>query len=826
MMIEQNTSYAYKLKYIKNPSFDKIRGLTKFFINDLPKELANKLYEELDRGIDILDSEPHMLAYLYAYGIMHQAKLSHAFNHLPDEFLKHPEINIIDYGCGQALGTMCYIDYLKSKNINQKIKRVTLIEPSELCLKRAALHASVFLPNAEIIKVNRTFDELEEDDIHCDEDTPTLHILSNVLDMLSFDMDKFAKLVKGCLKGCNQFVCVGPYFNHLEKDQRTTLFANSLNGKIIYSQIFDKNEFDPSKTWTAQINCFSVGCIKNDDFDGGVYSEDGKKLLRVSTDVKEYTIRYGTEKICSHAFHLCDNLEQVTIPDTVISIDERAFDTCHSLQQIIIPDSVKHIGKYAFGWCESLEKITIPDSIISIDDNPINGCKRLKVISKSSRFIVTDKMLIDNKEGRLIAYLEDDEQIVLSNYVTSIGNYAFINHSALKQIIISDRVCNVGEGAFWNCTSLRQVIIPDSVMHIEEDAFSHCKSLQYVKLPESLLSLGNNVFFDCVSLQGITIPNRLKKIGDNPFCCASPIYGRKHCINIESRSQQFIIRNNMLIDEERHVIVSYLSCEKNVIIPDGITSIGNGAFWGCVALEHVYIPDTIETIGEQAFCACTSLKQITIPDSVKSIQGEAFYGCIHLGKINAFKSVITIGNDAFSYCTSLKEVVLPSSLGDIGRNPFCGCKNITITSDSSRFIVRNNMLIDLVQNNLIICKSEEEIISIPNGIIDIGDYSFMGNEHIKKVIIPNSVTNIGKEAFSCSEIMEITIPESVTKIGERSFWLCGSLKSIIVRNREIEIDSQAFTDCSSLKTIFIAKGSLKKIKRMLEIDLWDKLVEQ
>lgn len=253
MMIEQNTSYAYKLKYIKNPSFDKIRGLTKFFINDLPKELADKLYEELDRGIDILDSEPHMLAYLYAYGIMHQAKLNHAFNHLSDEFLKHPEIDIIDYGCGQALGTMCYIDYLKSKNINQKIKRVTLIEPSELCLKRAALHVSLFCPDAEIITINKSFDNLNDDDISISDNDITLHILSNVLDILDFDLVNFTCLIKRVLRGFNIYVCIDPYFGYPDRDNRLSLFVNKLNGKELYHKAFDKYEFDQTKALTAQI---------------------------------------------------------------------------------------------------------------------------------------------------------------------------------------------------------------------------------------------------------------------------------------------------------------------------------------------------------------------------------------------------------------------------------------------------------------------------------------------------------------------------------------------------------------------------------------------
>ena len=129
--------------------------------------------------------------------------------HLPEEFLEQPEINIIDYGCGQAIGAMCYADYLYDNGYAQQVKSITLIEPSELSLKRAALHASVFFPDAEIKTVNKTFDELDEDDIHCDEDIPTLHILSNVLDIMDIDLAYFSELIKNHLTGYCQFVCVG-----------------------------------------------------------------------------------------------------------------------------------------------------------------------------------------------------------------------------------------------------------------------------------------------------------------------------------------------------------------------------------------------------------------------------------------------------------------------------------------------------------------------------------------------------------------------------------------------------------------------------------------
>lgn len=115
MLIEQTTTYAYKLKYLDNPSFDKVRDLAKRFIDELPKELVDDLYNSINRGVDILKTEPEMLVYLYSFGNMHQAKLNKAFENIPEILFEQPEINIIDYGCGQAIGTMCYVDFIKQK---------------------------------------------------------------------------------------------------------------------------------------------------------------------------------------------------------------------------------------------------------------------------------------------------------------------------------------------------------------------------------------------------------------------------------------------------------------------------------------------------------------------------------------------------------------------------------------------------------------------------------------------------------------------------------------------------------------------------------------
>ena len=263
MMIEQNTNYAYKLKYLEHPTFDKVRDLAIGFRHELPQHLQDELYEALNRGIDLLSTEPQMITYLDSYGKMHQAKLNFAYKHLPENFLVQPEINIIDYGCGQALGVMCYADFLKKNCHKQNVKTITLIEPSEICLKRAALHASVFFPDAEIKTINKNFNDLTQEDIVFWNNHPILHILSNVLDIQSFSLDKLAKLISNSFDGYNQFICVGPYFNYADKDNRMSQFCSLMHGQNAFFETFDKYELNTDKAWTAQINIFKTGVLKN-----------------------------------------------------------------------------------------------------------------------------------------------------------------------------------------------------------------------------------------------------------------------------------------------------------------------------------------------------------------------------------------------------------------------------------------------------------------------------------------------------------------------------------------------------------------------------------
>ncbi|MBR4626055.1 MAG: leucine-rich repeat protein, partial [Alphaproteobacteria bacterium] len=510
---------------------------------------VDDLYNSINRGVDILKTEPEMLVYLYSFGNMHQAKLNKAFENIPELFFEQLEINIIDYGCGQAVGTMCYVDFIRHKGISQKVKRVTLIEPSEICLKRAALHVSAFCSDAEIVTINKTFDDLDAADIVCDEEIPTLHILSNVLD-LEFDLERFAELISDNLKGYNQFVCVGPYFNVPATDQQMDDFAKFFSeSEDNYSKIFSKFELNPNKSWTAHIKCFSVGELEEDlstkvtwdeikngvkDEFGVVYSSDGKRLLKGNRKLKSYIVKNGTKVICDRVFDDClgSSLQQITFPNSVTSIGDSAFEFCLGLQQITLPNSVTSIGKSAFRRCFFLKQITIPNSVKSIGRNPFAGCQVLSLESQSFRFIIENGLLIDKQEQNLITYISGIDTVFHS--LRTILDIYSGKCKPLQHIIIPNSIKSIGDSAFWNCLSLQQISIPNSVTSIGVSAFLGCSSLQQITIPNSITSIGDSAFWGCSSLQQITIPNSVTSIGNNPFANC-PL------LTLESQSFRFIV---------------------------------------------------------------------------------------------------------------------------------------------------------------------------------------------------------------------------------------------------------------------------------------------
>lgn len=247
--------YTEQINSLKEPTFQQIRGIAVSSISHLSKTERDKLWEKLNHGVELLDSHELMCQYLFSYGNMHEAKIRDAVKFLPKEIIRS-EFEIVDWGCGQGIGTICLFDYLRTLGNNSNVKKVTLIEPSKKALERARLHVNSYIKNDSLISsFPDYFDKIQNENIKSKNGLPVIHIFSNILDVKDIDLKELATKIDKAVVDDNYIISVGPLNPN---NKRIDAFYNYYNAPILYDYENTQYDYGGNSTCTYKAKVYKL----------------------------------------------------------------------------------------------------------------------------------------------------------------------------------------------------------------------------------------------------------------------------------------------------------------------------------------------------------------------------------------------------------------------------------------------------------------------------------------------------------------------------------------------------------------------------------------
>ncbi len=625
--------------------------------------------------------------------------------------------------------------------------------------------------------------------------------------------------------------------------------------------------------------------------DGILFDKEKTRLIvcprKKSADT--YAVPSSVKTIGVQAFANTSEIKAITLPEGLQAIEDTAFANCAAV--VNIPPGVTEIGTGAFGR-KKLREIVLSDDnkdfVISDDVLYSADMTRLLVYSDEK----TDAELklpetvasIDN-----YAFYNNKNLItaIVPDSVTNIGNYAFLQCYNLTSAKLPDALTVIPTGIYQSCRNLKRFEVGGNVKEIGNFAFSGCDNLA-ISIPESVTEIGinvvtktlngtttiygaagsyaetyanqNNIPFADIS----TMPTSEPMPTDVPKPTSSPgdtgIYenwtyvvnddntvsltayistsnaptilevpaeiGGMTVTRIDGRLFNSVARVQNLTEVVLPDTITYIgngafrSCPylSKINFPEGLTEIGAATFAGCSALTSAAFPDSLITIGANAFNA-TGLSSVLIPENVASISANAFSGCADLTEIEvAPENTIYGSKDGVLYDAGITELiyypsakteseyVVPITLEKINDGALVDCSNLTtidVSAGNTVFASVDGVLYSIDKSVLIRFPSGKNVseFQIPDSVTEIGSYAFYNNININAVTGTPNVKTVSSRAFyQCSALKGVSGFENVTDVGAYAFYL-SSLEELNTFVNLVNIGDRAFSSCEYLSDI-------------------------
>ena len=607
--------------------------------------------------------------------------------------------------------------------------------------------------------------------------------VSNVKDMTAmFESSRFSGDISGWNVDKVEYFFPMFRYSRLADDHKPARFRRNLptDAPVLEGKL---NWMDVSFSLSADGVCVVSGDLSN-NFSAGSFWW-GYDIYNLP--VKHLIIAEGVTEIGEYAFSEWSQIQELTLPSSLIKIGRDAFERCGKIKQIHFSEGLQVIGSYAFGSC------------------PVG-------------------------------------ELDLPNTLTKIGGGAFSGFDRLVELNLPDSIVSIGTRAFYKCSSLRLVKLPAHLKVISESMFGYCESMEQVQMPQDLEEIERYAFSDCPNLKSVSLPDSTKKVAEDAFeseefdegglhyCITNYITNVNDCtVSAKEWDGELDVPSSISHGGRTFVVNSldFSGCKHltSIRIPDTFSTIPDRAFADCKSLRSIEIPSSVTTIGVEAFEGCEGLRSIELPYAVTEISEYLFKGCWRLRKVRFGPNVTTIGESAFEDCEFLQHLPLPDSVRRIGKSAFEGCKNLVDLGQPSslEFVglyALDGTAMQLMQDGPIyignaLCgysgnMPDHACLEVREGTTIVAEAALREHGHLESVVFPESLKFIGYDAFNdCKNLKNVHFPKSLKYIETGAFDWSAVDEVEVPWESPIEIGCRPFPRSTH---VYVPKGSLAAYK--------------
>ena len=409
-------------------------------------------------------------------------------------------------------------------------------------------------------------------------------------------------------------------------------------------------ELPKSVTSIGEYVFYECSGLKNVGMSDGLESI-GRCAFYKCSSLEKIDIPDSVTSMGDSVFYECSSLKSVKISDNVTSVERDTFYNCSELANVNIPKSAESIGEYAFWGCSSLESVEIPENVTNIDVLALKNCINLRIINvdKGNQTYCSKNGVLFNYDMTVLVDFPEmnSEKYSIPDGVKFIGQYAFAGSRILKEVEFPETLMVIVRNAFGGCDSLTKIEIPARVLYIGEEAFYNCSSLTDITFKgfAPVLGLDKNIFYGATAnvhypANDLSWSEEIRQ--DYGGSLTWSTYTPEDIVDSGTCGENMtwsVSRSGLLSINGNGAMMDY-TCDFNtldmapwfseypyitsVVIEDGMTHIGDGAFLMLVSITDVDLPKSIVSVGNGAFSQCSNLKEISFNSAAPTFEESSF----------------------------------------------------------------------------------------------------------------------------------------------------------------------------------------------------------